>query len=426
MALRAKIQTVGVPRVQRAPRRPSHTFQLRARPFQIQPMMLAPVLPGETLKNLLLQARVVTDPIKNPLIGWWCEYYFFYVKHRDIQENASAYSGNTAPAHFEDMMVNPNFVMPVGLQGPANVTAYHYGGHINWVGRCRSVCVEEYFRMEGELSGDYHLGDNIPIASAGGPGWLDSVRNEAEVTSLDFDVDSADANTTIQASELENAMVRWQMLRMNQLTDMSYEEYLQSYGIRPPSTEAHIPELVRYVRDWQYPVSHVEPTTGVPSSAVSWKIAERADKDRFFKEPGFLVGFQVIRPKVYFRNSIGSAADLMENALTWLPSVLGDEVSHSLVKVANGASGPLSSNTTPYWVDIRDLLMYGDQFLNFDLAATDAGLVALPTAALQKRYPSSADVDALFKAAAPANLVRSDGRVDLTIMGRQLDLTSTS
>ena len=73
-----------VPQVGRKQRRPVHTFQVRHRPWQIQPMVIAPVLPGETLENALVQARVVTDPIANPLIGWWIEYYFFYVKHRDL------------------------------------------------------------------------------------------------------------------------------------------------------------------------------------------------------------------------------------------------------------------------------------------------------------------------------------------------------
>ena len=35
-------------------RSPRHTFQLRQRPFEITPFLLAPVLPGETMKNLLI------------------------------------------------------------------------------------------------------------------------------------------------------------------------------------------------------------------------------------------------------------------------------------------------------------------------------------------------------------------------------------
>ena len=54
-----------VARMGRATRKPVHNFNLESRPFQIQPMLIAPVLAGETLSNLLLQSRVVTAPLKN-------------------------------------------------------------------------------------------------------------------------------------------------------------------------------------------------------------------------------------------------------------------------------------------------------------------------------------------------------------------------
>ena len=65
-------------------RRPHDTFSIRQRPFIIQPMMIAPVLPGETLKSLNYAFRAVTDPIKNPVMGWWYETFFFYVKLSDL------------------------------------------------------------------------------------------------------------------------------------------------------------------------------------------------------------------------------------------------------------------------------------------------------------------------------------------------------
>ena len=70
--------------------------------------------------------------------------------------------------------------------------------------------------------------------------------------------------------------------------------------------------------------------------------------------------------------------------------------------------------------------MYGDQFVNYDLATTtDTNIVALPTSVMQKRYPSSADLDGLFAAVAPANQVKEDGLVSLTIATRLRDMTGT-
>lgn len=423
MAIRPQVSFVSpAPQVSRKLRKPVHHFQLRQRPWTIQPSFIAPVLPGETLKNLLLQVRAVSDPIKNPLIGWWAEHYVFYVKHRDL----------TRRDDLETMMLDPSWT-PAGAAGgtlveAANVDEYHYGGHINWTGLCLERIVEEYFRDDGEALGTYTLtsvsgATAMEIASINDQSWLDSVRNEADYTTAIDPVvaDGVDAGTDLNASEVQRALDMYKLQSLHGLTDMSYEEFLATHGVRMHKEASHIPELVRYVRDWTYPTSHVEPTTGAPTSAVSWKLAERADKDRFFREPGFLFGVCVYRPKVYRSKQIGSAVDLMESAFTWLPALLGDSYNASMLRVATGASGPLSTNTDEYWLDVKDILLYGDQFVNFALTATDAGLVALPTAALQKRYAATADADALFVSASPANQIRSDGVVSLQILGRQVD-----
>ena len=69
----AMLRPVG--QVSRKSRRPSHPFQLRHMPWQIQPFLIAPVLPGETLKNILLQSRAVTKPIKNGIVGIRIEHH---------------------------------------------------------------------------------------------------------------------------------------------------------------------------------------------------------------------------------------------------------------------------------------------------------------------------------------------------------------
>lgn len=77
-----------------------------------------------------------------------------------------------------------------------------------------------------------------------------------------------------------------------------------------------------------------------------------------------------------------------------------------------------------YWVDVRDLYLYGEQFVNFALTETDAGFVALPTAGLQKRFASATDADAMFAGASPANMIRQDGIMTFNIAGRQVDQTT--
>lgn len=402
----AQVQLVqAMPQQQRVNRNPVHTFQLRQRPWQIQPFMIAPVLPGETFKNALLQARVVTDPIKNPLIGWWTEYYFFYVKHRDLDAR--------------DTLVNMvlSNASTASLQTAAQTETYHYASSIDWAQLCLKRVTEEYFRDQGEAWNVATLG-NLPLASINNSSWLDSVIDETTVP------EGSDPQTTADNMETLDLYERqYEFMKSMKMINMTYEDFLKSYGVRGAAVEEpHKPELIRYVKDWTYPSNTVDPATGIPASAASWAVAERADKDRFIKEPGFIFGVSVIRPKVYLSRQKGAGVHMLDDAYSWLPAILANDPATSLKQYA-AAAGPLTTPTNGYWVDVRDLFIYGDQFVNFSLAETDAGMVALPTAGMVKRFASSADADALFKSAAPANQIRQDGVVSLTILGTQVDQT---
>ena len=208
------------------------------------------------------------------------------------------------------------------------------------------------------------------------------------------------------------------------MTNQTYEEWLMTYGIKSQEVELHKPELIRYTRSWSYPSNTVDPITGTPSSAVSWSIAERADKDRFFKEPGFIVGVTTTRPKVYLSKQTGSMSGFMNDVYSWLPATLRGNQEFGWRKLTTTV-GPLASQAADYWVDIHDLFVYGDQYVNFSLASTDAGLVALPTAALQKRYPTQAETRSLFTDNVVKMLVRQDGIVNLGIASTTKDVTPT-
>lgn len=407
------VRVTPVPQSRRVNRHPQHPFQVRTRPWQIAPFFIAPVLPGETLRNLLFQSRCVTDPVKSKLVGWWNEYYFYYVKHRDLDGRDD----------FSNMMLDPTQSLAAYAQA-ALPEYYHGSSGISWVKECLKRVVEWDFRQAGEAWDVATIG-NLPAAQCQiNPTVLDSAQNDAAHADLaDVDVD-LNADSTITVSEIDKARFQWELLRTQGMTNISYEDYLASYGVKPSKEEAHAPELVRYIRDWQYPTNHIDPTDGAPTSAVAWKIIERADKDRYFSEPGFLFGVTVKRPKIYMSKQVGSFTDVMTDLYAWLPAVLRPEVEASMRKIA-ATTAPLSSNTDAYWIDLKDLFLYGEQFVNFALTATDAGLVALPTASLGKRYASATDADALFSVAASANLVREDGIVSLSISGALTDTSQT-
>lgn len=412
----------------RVSRRPVHRFQVESRPWEIQPFFIAPVLPGETMDNMLLQERSVSQPIKNPLIGAWREHYIFYVKLTDLDDSDI----------LTDMLIDDSATLTGAtfLHATASEMAYKQGiSTYDYVQACLRRVVLEYFRDEdegltfgaGAFSGAGTL-SGYPLATVHAQAsWMDSLMlDDVEATP-----EPMEGNTDSRGDD--NYLEQWLRMRQMGMTDLTYEDYLAAHGVRGEETEEVArPELVRYSREWVYPSNTVDPTTGVPSSAWSWSIAERADKKRFFKEPGFLFGVAVTRPKVYFSKQKGALAQHLTNAFHWLPQMMKDNPETSLAKFA-AAAGPLAGNTgaLDYWVDFRDLFLYGDQFVNFALTETDNGLVALPGAALTKaaqRYAAVTDIENLFTSVAASGtrdgrLIRADGTVSLAIRGRQRDLT---
>jgi len=403
MVQRIQTQVVAaMPRQQRKMRNPKHQFAIRTKPFALQPFCLMPVLPGETLKMLNWQSRCVTDPVYSKLTGWWLEYYWFYVKHRAMAESAT----------LQTMMLTPGTDV-TGIDDVTTDTDWYHGGtasNLNWAKMCTVVCTEYAFREEGEAWNSNLIGD-LPAVKIKQNGWWDSAQTATARTTMDPDL-TVGVDDSVSGSEVESLLNQWEILRMQGLTTQTYEEYLMTYGVRPEQIEVNQPELLRYTSDWQYPSNIVEPTTGVPTSAVSWSIQERIDKDRFFKEPGFIVGFTVARPKVYLSNLRGHMAALMNDVYSWLPATTRPEVSQRLIDNANAVTTGI---TEDFWIDFRDLLVYGDQFVNFALTETDFGAVALPTAALDFKYPTLAMSEALFSGT--PKLVRQDGIATAMIAG---------
>lgn len=393
----------------RRARRPQHKFTLQQTPWVIQPFLLAPVLPGETLKNLMVQSRVVSDPVVSRLHGWWLEYYFFYVKITDVDDRDT----------LQQMFVDPNTSIST-LYEATSAPYYHVGGTPNYAKMCLKCVVEHYFRDEAEAWDVATIpvgGVNMPVASVGDLGWTDSLMGRSDYTSLDINVD-ADGDSTITAREVDQQLALWAVLRQNGVTTLDYESYLASMGVNVPRDVPHRPELLRYVREWQYPVNTVNPTNGTPTSALSWSIAERADKNRYFSEPGWIFGVTVARPKVYRGNQAGSAADYMRGTMSWLPMLAKTNPEVSMVFLdgaATGAESLIGGAAEDYVWDVKDLLIHGDQFLNVAPGPTVAPEVQLPASDMSHVYPAEADVDPLFVTGETGCFVDQDGIVQLTI-----------
>ena len=345
-------------------RRPRHEFYVRYAPWAIQPICIAPVIPGDTMTHCHIEARTVTDPLSSKLLGWWSEIHLFYVKHRDID----AYLGNTS---LQDLALK-NTPAASGGVGAATVTGgggptYRVKGRRDYVTDCLHTIVRRWFRDEDDAVTDFtEAFSGLPLKRFKRQDWTDSLTTGAILSAPtgDFNVD-LNAGGTITASEVDQALTTWQWLKANNWTDMTYEDWLGTYGVRQPRTREHWPELLRSEVKWQYPSNTVTQGTGAVTSAVVWSLSFDANKARYFSEPGFLMAVQCTYPKLYRRVQTGALANLMDTSYAWLPAVLWDDPNTSL-HTTDSISGAIASVTLNNGVqafDLRDLFMYGDQFL---------------------------------------------------------------
>ena len=404
-----QVQEIGAS--SRLTRRPRHKFYLSygLRPYAIQPFMIAPILPGETLSSMHFECREVTRPLTSPIIGWGSEYYWFYVRIRDLNERDT----------LDDLFINP---AGATLAATAAVTAQYYGGRgYNFTEACLRRVTETYFRDSGETWNTETAHTGIPKAQVLDQMWMDSL---VDTTLLDDG--TGDPGATTQPETLDAMMDAYNYLRSMSLTSMTFEDYVATFGVKLLKLAQNKPLLIARLKEFSYPANTINPADGAPTSACSWVFKETmygkdfaTNKAIFAKEPGFIFGVHVVRPKIYFENQVGSMSHHLDTAFSWLPAIMADAPETSLREFTN-ANGPITGSTNGYWVDMRDLFLYGDQFINGALASLTHGNTALPTAALARKYLGNTEIDALFVSTVGT---QCDGVTQLSIKGTQRDYT---
>jgi len=411
----------------RVGRYPKHPFLTREVPFTAQPFLIAPVLPGETLQNLYFESRVVSDPVLHPLIGWKKEYYFYYVPITLLLVD-----------EIRDMFIDPANTDLTATMGMASSDTAFYSakGGINYLKRCVQRIVEDHYRDEGETAATAQLANGVPIVQIRDRLWMDSLTDE-DVAALATDPGAGAGDTPTNLEQLNALWEMYDQLKQVGVAQMTFEDFIRSYGISVPEalTERKTELLARFA-DWQYPSNTVNAADGSVASALSWVFKNGKREPKFFNEPGFIVGISISRPKVYFNGLAGNLSGFLSRAWDWLPRYLNEgspiPVYETAMKKFAADAGPLgdrSSGTDAYWVEMRDLFLYGDQFHNFRAWADNANpaddftqhLLALPPADNQQnhKYPTEAQAKGFFVTPATHFYVRQDGYVQLQIKGAQ-------
>lgn len=346
----AVVAGMKTPRTARKMRRPTYRFGGNIRPWSLVPMVAAPVVPGETMKQVLFQARALSSPLTYRLGGAWFETYWFYIKHRHMR----------SAEDYVAMMLDLSATAPAGTQTSAawGTTA----NHASFVREAYEAVVNAFFRDEKELETLDGDNDGYINVRARTKGWWDSVLPTIDLVEPpgigDDTIGSAELDTI---GEVGRALETWNMLRAMGIQEMSYDDYLRAMGVSLAQSREELPEFLRSTQEWVYPANTV--TVGADNaqqvSAVwNWQLAERIDKDRFFPEPGLILGLCVVRPQTWTRPLVG----------TTLP--FGDGV--NLLKDALGWQAPLRSETSyeayrpvpgrdVLAFDPKDVFIHGDE-----------------------------------------------------------------
>lgn len=356
------------------------------KPFGLYPLWATPVLPGETVNSMETKYRLISMPVKHPLTGAWFETWLVYVSLTDMEEN------------FAQMFISED-VSPAAYQAGTDRPRYFTkAGQIDYIKLAMDAVVKAYFRDEEEPDWDTHLIDGVHMAKRSQFDWAQNLMFKPAVLDAAFLPSALPEDGTLTPLEI---------MRMAGMSEITYEKYLMQYGVAQKDAvkESRIPEILRYTRDWTVPTNSIEPTTGRPSSAFSWSSTIKADKPKRFDEPGFLVMFGCVRPKMFDITMGASMVGELWGFGDFFPVYnLADpaaglkliDASHKVLPYVHGITDPLM-------YDHRDLLSHGEQFVN-----DWAGPYPLPTIStrtlavgsevhdLRGQYPSVANVEALF------------------------------
>lgn len=398
-------------------RRPNFPIAGTMKPFGLYPIMCHPVLPGETLKAASSKWTVISMPLKHPTVGAWLESWLFYVKLTDLDRDLG------------QMFISDSYSTSGWTVTTARDHYFNAVGQINWVHDCMVRIRDAFFLNEGEAVVNLTSPDDqVTMVKMNMRSWYQNMMFEPAETALD---------TTGEMDHREQ-MSAWAMLQQMQMTELTYESYLEQYGVQSMKLGIGEPEILRYTRSWTKPTNHVDTSTGVPSSAWVWNDEMKADKDKRFEEPGFILQCATVRPKMYQRNLEASMVGNLWGFSDWYPAYNLTDPAAGIKRIGtdddvfksdwNAAEGEVQ-----LLYDHRDLLSHGEQFINdfsnmpYDLPFSTAmsGIAAADPSAVRGEYCDVGDINAIFTGTGEENKrCHYEGITGLTIAGHVQDTTA--
>lgn len=327
----------------RVNRSPNFPLAGTMRPFGLYPIWAHPVLPGETAQSISVKMRTLSMPVKHPLGGAWAEHWFVYVKLTDIDNDLGQ-------MFISDTYSNSGWT----ASGDAS-RFFVKSGQIDWIRKAVERVHAAYFVHDNETP---RTVDGVPQVKVNNVSWYQNMIFEP----------ADDPVPVTDGGDMYQHLQGWMMLQQMQMTELTYEKYLETYGVRPSAQQMGDPEILRFARSWTQPVNAVNPADGRPSSAWVWSDEIKMDKSKKFLEPGFIVHIATIRPKVFQKHMAASMIGNLWGFSDWYPSYNLDDPTAGVKRMLKTdpvfAAAATDAGTETLLYDHKDLLMHGEQFIN--------------------------------------------------------------
>lgn len=394
--------------LKRQNRSPNFPMAGTAVPYGLYPIMSHPVLPGETLQSFTAKLSSLSMPIKHPLAGCWLETWLVYTKFTDLDRNLG------------QMFVSDSYSTSGWTAAAKKERFFVENGQIDWLSKITTNFHSNYFVHDGETAQTI---DGVPLCKLNNSSWYQNAM---------FEPTDAAVPTT-DASDLYEHLQGWMMLQQMELTELTYEKYLEQYGVTGLNRAQGAPEILRFSRSWVKPTNVVNPANGTPASAWVWNDEIKATKPKRFIEPGFITMFVCYRPKLYVSGFDSSMIGTLWGFSDFFPA-------YSLADPTAGVKS-ISSQDTVFSVagvtnkkilyDTRDLLAHGEQFVNttqhpyrLPVSTGFSNADAATTEQLRGEYPTASDIEALFVTATdPSDRCYYEGIAQAVIAGHVGDST---
>lgn len=394
----------------RVNRKPTFPYAGTIRPFALTPIYAAPVLPGETMQSAVEKTSIISMPVKHPLAGAWYESWLVYVKLTDIAEALG------------EMFISDEYATTGYTHASDNPAHFAKSGDITWIYRMVRLIAESYFVDEGETLrtiGQY------PQVKLNNRSWFQNLSMKP----------ADEAVPVTDASDFYQHLSSWQTLQQMNLTNLTYEDYVRTYGGDAGTEGRNYPEILAYNRRWTKPVNVIDPTTGAPSSAWVWDMDDKLEKAKRFQEPGFIIKVATVRPKMFQEHVEKSMIGGMWGFSDWFPSYTMDDPTQRVKELLSTdtvfAAAAQDAGTENLIYDHADLLSHGEQFVNtsnqpYELPMSTGLEVkdASDIHTLRGEYCIDTDIDALFSGATAASrLCYYEGIANVVISGHVADYT---